>query len=93
MIIADATTPILLGGGAGGLLAFVLAMYKAYSSERIWKSLVTEIRKELTDCRKERQEDRQRIEDLEGEVGTLRRELHADRWLGIDPVTRPVQGE
>lgn len=91
MIFADGwADQVAFGGGAAGILAFVLAIYKVYSQDRIWKSLIGEVRSELDDCRSARLEDHRRIGDLENEVTTLRRELHADRWLGVDSATRSL---
>lgn len=98
---------LTVGGGVAGVFAFIVAMSKIFSQDRTWRSLITEIRSELLDCRTEREQERllherergewhteksaleERIQGLEGEVISLRREVHADRWLGIDPIQRP----
>lgn len=91
---------IAVGGGVAGLLAFALAVIKVYSSDKTWKSLIVEIRVELKECRDGRKEDLAvwsgekaelgaKVTSLEGEVMSLRRELHTDRWLGIDAASRP----
>lgn len=90
---------LALGGGAAGIFAFVLAMTQILSSSRLWRDLIAEIRRELTECRDDRERDRaererergefnQKILSLEGEVISLRRTVHEDRWLGVDPAAR-----
>lgn len=34
-----------------------------------------------------------KVAGLEGELIVLRREVQRDRWLGIDPASRPTEGE
>ena len=120
MFFADEiSTPIAIVGGGAGILAFVLAILKIYSTDAVWKSLIEEIRKELTAERNGREEQRiahaqersewrvekaelqancraelivfeNQVKSLEGEVISLRRELHVDKWLGTSPGQRPT---
>jgi hypothetical protein len=54
LLADETTTPLIVGGGALGILGFVLALVKVWSSDRVWRNLIEEIRDELRDCREGR---------------------------------------
>ncbi|MGH9042662.1 MAG: hypothetical protein ACRDZ3_20800 [Acidimicrobiia bacterium] len=68
--------------GAGGLLAFLLAMARLASSDRSWKRLLDELRKELVRCTEEKATLHTENVGLRAEIAVLRNKLHTDQWQG-----------
>ena len=85
---------LTVGGGLAGIFAFVIAIFKIYSQDKVWRELIQEVRDQLSECHRREVELSTKVTALEGEVMILRRQIHADYWLGTQPSQRnqPPEG-
>lgn len=93
-LLADeaTTNKVFIGGSVAALFTFILAVFKIFAQDKVWKSLNATLQTELEECRSGREEqriahscDRQEWRDDREMMQAERRadQAECDRQIGI----------